>query len=395
MNSSLKINFKYFTFISIFLLDILLVFFENKFIQYSQIIFIIILLFNNIFLGIKFKRSYFFLFFFIYIFYILYSFLQNNDLKYLGMDIITFAPIFIIFSINSIEEANFLVIKITKLFSQILPICILLSFYILISAKIKPGNDDLRLDVSSNIQDIFNWNGVTLILLPVLIIAPFISVLKTKYISIWFIGIFFYLFYGLFVLTREYIFVSVSSLLIGIYSINYKDRFKYISYLLLLLVLVIFFVIYTYGLDNFTSNIFSNFLRFSDNQDITSGRDLESKSLFDSYNGLEWIFGRGFGGFNSSYTLGAIDSVAFVHFGLVYLILKGGLLYFIFITAIYFFTLFKAYKYNKKVFFTIMVYLLQDIFMHSQWVYYSRTTFIWLLFAIVFQYDNSSKKLIF
>jgi hypothetical protein len=107
-------------------------------------------------------------------------------------------------------------------------------------------------------------------------------------------------------------------------NFNYKLLFN--IFLCSIILLLVILNLYDFGL--LIDNYELLYERFFNNNDFSNGRDEEEAQFLESLTNIEWFFGRGFGGANTSWIFANTPNGSpIIHKWYLHLILKGGLIY--------------------------------------------------------------------
>jgi len=308
---------------------------------------------------------------FISFFYFFMGILNGNLFSDIFKDFICFTPLILFVADDRQFYENFIDNKLAGL-NRIMPYLLLASIGLFIYMG-------YSWTVSSEARFAYDQESKLNLFAPIspLFMIPFmLCYTDVKYNRLFiYIGTFFILFMGYLTQTKTvFIPVILPFLLTIIFNKNLISKFRLIIFFFIISG-IIYFVLSKYAPDSILSFVG----KFNMTDDSNMDRVNESVHYLERCNVLQLLFGRGFGGiktFSGEEFIGGIDMI---HFGIVHLIMKGGLLLLI---IIYFPLLFIIVKdsisHNYSYVGMVIVIIFKD-FGHTQWQSSTGMLVYWLL----------------
>lgn len=134
--------------------------------------------------------------------------------------------------------------------------------------------------------------------------------------------------FAFFTLSRGLI-LSICCVFIYIAKDFFLDfNFKLLLKIFLSSIILLTVILNLYDFGSLVDNYSLLHERFFNNDDFSNGRDDEEIQFLESLNNIEWLFGRGFGGANTSWIFAnSPNGSPIIHKWYLHLILKGGVIY--------------------------------------------------------------------
>jgi len=263
------------------------------------------------------------------------------------------------------------------------------SLFFVLYYGVKPGTLEQRFISSGDIETSMFF----FIIYPIahsLFLFPIIGSFKKKIRIIIIISVFFIMIYSIMTLNRYFFITSLLSVITGLSFSKLRVKIKVLSFLVLGILVI---QIISFKGFNLSESSKSLFYRLQMKNDIFSGRDIEAIEFINSLNKNEIIFGKGLGGSQKTWIWSELPyGNNMIHFGFLYIIMKGGLLFLIFIISI--FVISCSFMLMKKGIFvpiaiSILIFIIAD-FMHTQWLY--PFNLIYIFSSISFAFHNDKKR---
>lgn len=319
--------------------------------------------------------------------------LNYNYGKYILGDIISFSFVVFIIFFNSNSALNNFKYKIPILMAKLLIIFIQLTLF----AFFRYGN------ISSEMERALISGGAInekVLFYPILfapLLLPFIFDMKIYLkLTVIFANLLLILF-GILTATRGMFAIPIIAFLL-VFILQNRISIKRI-----IIICFIFFIIFEFGL--FTNNTLlndkANYLlsRIEDNKDVSGGRNSEIIDLFEEYNFIEFIIGRGAGGTQKFGFWKDIDTPLNLganmgHYGFTHLLLKGGFVLLIMIYGLALWSIFNLYRRgDRKFMIVIILYLIYEI-SHTQFNNLAFLLLFWISVSYSLKLSNNNIKLL-
>jgi hypothetical protein len=289
---------------------------------------------------IKYLDKYYF-FYFIYLFLLLIKGFYNANFKsYLFYDLVCFSTFFIClivfrkkcssvnnsFFLDIYPRAAYIVTIISLLF---LLVFISMHGFTMASMEHGRGLDDLKTKLMSPKYFI----GSSLFLYPLK------SYIKDKIKRLVFdAAIVGYIFFSLAMSSRSTIIIGIMVMIATNINLSYKNinlslmwNYRFISFILI----VIFTILFLYQIPTIASATDYLILRFNEDESFGQARTEEANDILDGLALSEFLFGKGLGGSNTYWIFESLpNGVNSAHYGWMFLILKGGIFFAVFIYGI-------------------------------------------------------------
>lgn len=314
--------------------------------KYTIFIFLSVVYFVYLLINIKYlfsRKNAFLLYYFFYIFVLLILGLVNNNFhSYIYADLFSFsAPLFILISQRVIDKKHFFL----KTFPQI---AVLLNFLALFFVVLFIKRNGFF--ISS-----FEYGRASImspksILFVSLYTFPLINIVKSKnHRRIFIISMLLFVFFSFSMASRGTTIIALL-LFLSTYLFNGKKKLiilkKFKFYATFVLFSVCFCVLLNIPSIKGGADYFKN--RFTEENLINSYRAEEASEILKSFTFKELLFGKGLGASNKCWIFSETENgVNNVHFGWVFLILKGGVAFCMFVYSSLLYAAFKLWK-NKQ-----------------------------------------------
>ena len=264
-----------------------------------------------------------------------------------------------------------------------------ISIFLIIYYGIKPGILEQRFISSGDIET----STFFIIIYPVfhsLFLFPSIDYFKIPIRIIIIISVFFIMIYSFVTLNRLLFITSTLSILSGLICSRIRMKIK-IFLLVISIILVIQFI--SFKDFNLSESLKDIFYRLQPANDLFSGRDVEAEAFINSLKRDEIILGRGFGGTQKSWIWSELPyGNNMIHFGFLYILMKGGVLFLFFMISILivgFLFLVRKKGIYVPIAIGILIFIVAD-FMHTQWLY--PFNIIYLFASISFGFNNVNRE---
>ena len=304
-------------------------------------------------------------------FYLVIGILNSNRFEYIFTDFLSFTPLIFLVLENENFKNDFLNNKLFGL-NKILPYLIIASVGLFIY---------MGYDISSTLIARFAYDSdskLTLFapLTPIFFVSFIICYKKTIYNRFFaYLGALLILFMG-FITQTKTVFIPI------IFALVLRTIFggSLVSKIKFFLVLLFFISIILLIINKYIPESLSSFTdKFNSNNDSNTDRIEESMNYLRQCNVLQLLFGKGFGGIKIFHGEDYIGGVNMIHFGVVHLIMKGGILllalmYFPLIYIIVNDSIGGNYSYVSMA----IVFMIMDIG-HTQWISLLNMLMYWIL----------------
>ena len=318
----------------------------NQFLFGFLLLVYIILLFNNIKNILRLQKYYFFLFLYILILTV-YGVVNNNFISYILVDIFSFFSfLFIFMTYKTANREIFFFNFFPKLGVYINLFSILFVFY---SISIN-GLNFASIAFGRGLDDIGGnpLMSPKYLLYGSLFLYPMIGYLKSKMSRfIYNFAIFLFFIFSIAMASRGTVIISL--IIIILTNLSEKGlRFrlktfiskKFISYIFIFISTVILL----YQIPKIESATDYLIYRFTE-ESTGEERSLEASEIYDNLSTSEFIFGKGIGAANSYWIFSQTpNGVNNTHFGWMFLILKGGVLFLLFVYGKIILSIIKLYR---------------------------------------------------
>ena len=200
------------------------------------------------------------------------------------------------------------------------------------------------------------------------------------------------LIFGLLTVSRQFIIVP----LVGFGSIFFtrrkilgSDNFRYLGYLLFLCVFFVSIWAYVYGSATLSTTGYAVIERITN---IEENRSDDLRIYWEAQSAVHKLVGRGMGGSNRTWIWEELPyGVAMLHYGFGHVLLKGGIIFVLFIYSLTIFALYNLWRYSgEHCWFWVLIIFLITGFAHTEWGYFFPVIFFWLSIS---QAVNCSAKL--
>lgn len=211
-------------------------------------------------------------------------------------------------------------------------------------------------------------------------VAPFFSELKGIRRLAVCLGIGTVLIFGLFTLTRQFIvvpLVAFSSILIVQRKIVGKVTLQRLAYMIFLVAFFVSMWVVVYGADTLQTTKKSLIERMISSQWT---RNMELEIYWEAQSPVHKVVGRGMGGSNTTFRWTHLPyGVAMLHYGIGHVLLKGGIIFFLFIYSVTIWAFCKLWRYpDKHCWFWVLLIFTITCFAHTEWGYFFPVIFFWL-----------------
>lgn len=349
-----KIKIKFTFEVKLFLFFIILNFVNMAFnlklkVYYFLVPIILIYIFRNIGLSKKLGT-----FFFIYLLYILIlgflGALNGNYYIFLYYDIIAFSSIFFALILLKFNFKYFYQYYLPRFGVYINAIAIVFTLYYISRygftvASIEEGRglDDIK---EGQLMSPKAFLGVSLLIYP---LVSYIT--KSKFAWVYHISIMLYIFFSLAMASRG---TTIAGLVVFILTYLQIKKIKLnlqlffnLKFYLYLIGLLLVFVIF-YQIPAIASATDYLIFRFTNGESLGKGRTLEATNILSSLTTNELMFGKGLGASNTYWIFKHVkNGVNNAHYGWIFLILKGGVIFVVFIYGKILFSIFRLFKISK------------------------------------------------
>ncbi len=318
-------------------------------VYYFLVPIILLYIFRNIGLSKKLGT-----FFFIYLLYILIlgflGALNGNYYIFLYYDIIAFSSIFFALILLKFNFKFFYQYYLPRFGVYINAIAIVFTLYYISRygftvASIEEGRglDDIK---EGQLMSPKAFLGVSLLIYP---LVSYIT--KSKFAWVYHISIMLYIFFSLAMASRG---TTIAGLVVFILTYLQIKKIKLnlqlffnLKFYLYLIGLLLVFVIF-YQIPAIASATDYLIFRFTNGESLGKGRTLEATNILSSLTTNELMFGKGLGASNTYWIFKHVkNGVNNAHYGWIFLILKGGVIFVVFIYGKILFSIFRLFKISK------------------------------------------------
>jgi hypothetical protein len=317
-------------------------------------------IFGSLYIKKSNKFDNYFIFYSVYlIFLLIYGIIVNNYTSFILADILSFFS-FLIIVISSTFKSK------TEFYTVILPtLGVYINIISFIFVFIYIAQNGLSVASMTEGRNIEIISGVAMspkyLLFNSLFLYPLVFYTKVRWHRlIYHISIIMFILLSLAMASRGTLIIGIVVLLLSLFN----NRTKRISFINIFVSLVIVFVLFwaLYQIPKVRSATDFTITRFDNS--LTSSRSEEANEIFNSLTPIERIFGKGLGASNKTWIF--IDTpygVNNAHFGWIYLILKGGVLFLVFIYSKIILSCIKLFrhKYLRAYAIVLLAFLLLEI----------------------------------
>jgi len=259
----------------------------------------------------------------LYVVFMMFEGVDNYYIYYIS-DLSKYSLIFILFYFLRYNNQKYNYVKLINLLVDFLYFAVPITIYLILVSGMKPAMAyDERLVLENGAA--FNGDPAFLVKYSIFLV-PFYSLLNRSKRNIVILSVLLVFVIGLMIVGRGLIVLSTIGLLYFMMT-----EFKVLSYRKIVFSLFLIMVLSVIFLMNYDdlNKLFGFFIyRSSEMVDFTTGRDVERDVYLQSINKFTFFFGSGLGGANKTWIWKDMtNGMSMMHYGYMYQMLKGGLLW--------------------------------------------------------------------
>jgi hypothetical protein len=319
------------------------------------------------------QKSTFIILSFFYLLFCIRGVLRMNYSSYLYLDIIKFSSFTMVLLPNALGKYENQIINLLKSFKRYSFFVLLLAIISFLKQGIGPAQSlDTRFgeDESTSL-----YAAVDIVYYSIFFLMFPRYFQNFKYKTVVVMSVFLMWVYSVFTLSRGLFLGSSTAIFCLIYDIS-MARKKPLRFLMIVtLIAIIIYSFFSVFLGSDTTNVVLGLLkeRFFNNEDFSGGRNEEELLLWMDFSSLEFFFGRGFGGANSTWIWADLpNGINMAHKWYLHLLLKGGLIFVFLFVGINLMVFFKIIMQKKYLLLPFFILFFMASYGHTQ--FYSFTT---------------------
>lgn len=308
--------------------------------------------------------------------FLLIGLVNHNPTNSIILDIVAMFPFVLVIADNQYFRHDFLKNKLSGL-TRLTPISALLYCFIFSYMDYSVwGTTDIRFDYDRSTHLLLGAPLAPMFFVPLLLCYSNKKYNNRELISL-IISVFLFFHFAIITSTKSVIVpilaVIIVRILLGMGSkqVSIKNAVIWISA----------FLLARYLINNYFMGFMDNlWLKFDEDNESNTNRIEEAQLYLSQCDYIQWIFGKGWGGLKTFHgEWDYIGGESMMHLGVVYLIMKGGLLLFALIYYPLIYIMIKDTKDKKYAYVLIAVFIIAKDLGHEIWQEFTFTQIYWLL----------------